>query len=169
MRSLERSGSAVPARHGAHVIVRRVDSRWECECHSEPNLCSVNDEIAPTESAPMFHCLLPKGARGRSARAAHLRARFRGAPDGRAPCEHGCASCTAGSHPRPARLSPIFEDLLRELRRPRGFFLHLSPPNCDAQDGIRGCCTLRVGSRRAWRAPTPPPVTPFIPPLARPQ
>ena len=162
MRSLGRSGSAVPVRHGAHVIVRRVESRWECECHSEPNLCSVNDEIAPTESVPMFHCLLHEGARGRPARVAHLRDLLRGAPAGRAPCEHGFASCAAGSHPRAARTPPVTGHLMRELGRSRGFLLHLSPPKCDAQDGILGCCTLRVGSRRAWRAPAPPQVTPFV-------
>ena len=110
----------------------------------------------------MFHRLLHEGARGRPARVAHLRDLIRGAPAGRAPCEHGCASCAAGSHPRPARTSPVTEHLLRELRRSRGFLLDLYLPNFDAQDGTRGCCTLRVGSRRAWRAPAPPQVTPFV-------
>ena len=83
----------------------------------------------------MFHRLLHEGARGRPARVTHLRDLLRGAPAGRAPCEHGCASCAAGSHPRPARTSPVTEHLLRELRRSRGFLLHLYLPNCDAQDG----------------------------------
>ena len=68
--------------------------------------------------------------------------------------------------PAEPETSLVTEHLLRELRLSRGFMLHLYLRNCDAQCGSRGYRTLRVGQRRACRAPAPPRVTPIAFPVS---
>ena len=131
-------------------------------CHSEPKLCTVNDEPnrlrAPWCSIACF---------SKECTVAMLKQHMYAVGDAAPPTGVRLASMDVRLVRRDLALDqpkrhPSTEHLPRELGRSRGFLLHLYLPNCDAHYGARGFCTLRVGSRRAWRAPAPPRVTPFF-------